>query len=137
MNKATRVVQRVKRRRAEVSEWNPLGLIALRDTVWIKREEDLTDVRRADLLLGAPELADLRNRFLMGQATGSGIVIAVGEGEWQNGVLIPPEVAVGDRVVFGPFAGQDLKLPDGTQYFTIYGKDIRGILPPRTPGADA
>jgi len=127
--KAATISRSLRRRRAAISEWNPLGLIAIRDTVWIKREEDLTDVRRANLLLAGPELEETRRRFLMEKATGCGVVIAVGPGEWQAGVLVKPEVQVGDRVIFGPFAGQDLKMPTGEHYFTIYAKDIRAIWP--------
>lgn len=122
-------------RPAASSEWNPHGIVALRDTVFIKREEDLTDVRQADKLLAHPELVAIRARFLAERATGCGIVIAAGPGEYQNGVLIPQEVQVGDRVIFGPYTGADLKLPEdlGKEgYFTIYGKDIRGILPPKS-----
>lgn len=106
-------------------ELNPHGIRAIRDTVWIRREPDVSATKYAELV---PE--PLRARYLLEKATGVGIVVAVGEGEYQNGIQIKPEVQVGDRVIFGPFAGQDLKLPDGTEYFTIYSKDIRGILPP-------
>lgn len=106
---------------------NPHGIRAIRDTVWIVREDDLTVTRYLKSDLVPPHL---RERYIAEKRTGLGVVIAVGDGEWQNGIQIKPEVQVGDRVIFGPFAGQDLKLPDGTEYFTIYSKDIRGILPP-------
>jgi co-chaperonin GroES (HSP10) len=118
--------------RCDPNELNPHGLIAIRDTAIIRREQDLTDLRRLDLLLPAddPRTMHLRQRVMQEKATGIGTVIAVGPGEVQNGERIKPEVQVGDRVLFGPFLGQDLKLPDGTEIMTMYAKDIRAILPP-------
>ena len=56
-----------------------------------------------------------------------GEVIAVGDGVYQNGVKIPMEVKVGDRVVYGKFGGTDVKL-DGEEYVIMSEKDIILIL---------
>jgi chaperonin GroES len=39
-----------------------------------------------------------------------GIVLAVGAGEFKDGVEVPPEVKAGNHVMFPPFAGQDNKV---------------------------
>jgi chaperonin GroES len=41
-----------------------------------------------------------------------GTVLAVGPGKRENGELIPVDVAVGDRVLFGKTAGQTVKVND-------------------------
>lgn len=117
----------------DITALNPHGIIALRDTAWIKREQDLTDMKLIDKFFPADDLRllHLRQRYIAEKATGIGVVIAVGPGEvLQNGDRAKPEVQVGDRVIFGPHFGQPLKMPDGTEYLTIYSRDLRGILPP-------
>lgn len=39
-----------------------------------------------------------------------GIVIAVGAGEYQNGIQVPPEVKLGDHVTFASFAGEEREI---------------------------
>lgn len=41
-----------------------------------------------------------------------GTVLAVGPGKRENGELIPVDLAVGDRVLFGKTAGQTVKVND-------------------------
>ena len=41
-----------------------------------------------------------------------GTVLAVGPGKRENGEVIPVDVAVGDRVLFGKTAGQTVKVND-------------------------
>lgn len=43
-----------------------------------------------------------------------GIVVAVGRGRYENGVLIPPEVHVGNYVAFSKYAGREVKIGDKT-----------------------
>lgn len=43
-----------------------------------------------------------------------GIVVAVGRGRHENGVLIPPEVNVGNYIVYSKYAGRDIKIGDIT-----------------------
>lgn len=46
-----------------------------------------------------------------------GKVVAVGPGRWQDGVLIKPDVEIGDVVFFGKRVGAELKV--GAEVFTI------------------
>jgi chaperonin GroES len=57
-----------------------------------------------------------------------GEVIAVGKGgRDEAGKLIPIDVAVGDRVLFGKWSGTEVKL-DGVEYLIMKESDIRGVL---------
>ncbi|MBX6427062.1 MAG: co-chaperone GroES [Variibacter sp.] len=57
-----------------------------------------------------------------------GEVIAVGPGARDDsGKLIPLDVKVGDRVLFGKWAGTEVKL-DGVEYLIMKESDIMGVL---------
>ena len=57
-----------------------------------------------------------------------GIVIAVGEGKrLEDGSRVAPEVKAGDRVLFGKYAGTEIKV-DGTEHMILKESDILGIL---------
>ena len=58
-----------------------------------------------------------------------GRVIAVGDGELQNGNRVPMTVTVGDVVMFAKWAASinEIKI-DGTDYVLIKETDILGIL---------
>ncbi|MBX6426258.1 MAG: co-chaperone GroES [Variibacter sp.] len=57
-----------------------------------------------------------------------GEVIAVGPGgRDESGKLIPLDVKVGDRVLFGKWAGTEVKI-DGVEYLIMKESDIMGIL---------
>ncbi len=57
-----------------------------------------------------------------------GEVIAVGNGKaLDNGSVRAPLVKVGDKVVFGKYAGTELKL-DGNEYLFVKEDDIFAIL---------
>ncbi|MBR4986357.1 MAG: co-chaperone GroES [Proteobacteria bacterium] len=57
-----------------------------------------------------------------------GIVIAVGEGKrLEDGTRVAPEVKAGDRVLFGKYAGTEIKV--GTEdHMILKESDILGIL---------
>jgi chaperonin GroES len=58
-----------------------------------------------------------------------GTVVAVGPGKYaeQTGTLIPPTVKVGDKVLYGKFAGQEFPL-EGKDYLVMRESDIYVIL---------
>ena len=56
-----------------------------------------------------------------------GEVIAVGDGIYQNGVKVPMELKVGDRVVYGKFGGVDVKL-NGEEVIIMAEKDVLVVL---------
>ena len=57
-----------------------------------------------------------------------GEVIAVGPGgRDETGKLIPIDLKVGDRVLFGKWSGPQVKL-DGVEYLIMKESDIMGVL---------
>ena len=57
-----------------------------------------------------------------------GQVVAVGEGKvLDNGSVRAPKVKVGDQVLFGKYAGTEVKL-DGTEYLVVKEDDIFAVL---------
>lgn len=56
-----------------------------------------------------------------------GEVIAVGPGKLEDGKRIEPGVKSGDRVLFGKYAGTEVKL-DGVEHLILREDDILGIL---------
>jgi len=57
-----------------------------------------------------------------------GEVVAVGPGgRDEAGKLIPVDVTIGDRVLFGKWSGTEVKL-DGVEYLIMKESDIMGVL---------
>jgi chaperonin GroES len=57
-----------------------------------------------------------------------GEIIAVGPGgRDEAGKLIPLDVTVGDRVLFGKWSGTEVKI-DGNEYLIMKESDIMGVL---------
>ena len=57
-----------------------------------------------------------------------GRVVAIGPGgRDENGKLIPIDVKIGDRVLFGKWSGTEVKI-DGVEYLIMKESDIMGVL---------
>jgi chaperonin GroES len=57
-----------------------------------------------------------------------GKIIAVGPGgRDESGKLIPIDVKVGDRILFGKWSGTEVKI-DGVEYLIMKESDIMGVL---------
>jgi chaperonin GroES len=57
-----------------------------------------------------------------------GEVIAAGKGKrLEDGKLVPLDVQVGDRILFGKYSGSEIKL-DGQEYLIMREDDVLGIL---------
>ena len=57
-----------------------------------------------------------------------GEVVAVGKGKrLEDGKVIPLDVQVGDRILFGKYSGSDIKL-DGDEYLIMREDEVLGIL---------
>src|SRR6202049_4294408 len=57
-----------------------------------------------------------------------GEVVAVGKGKrLDDGKLVPLDVQVGDRILFGKYSGSDIKL-DGTEYLIMREDEVLGIM---------
>jgi len=57
-----------------------------------------------------------------------GKVIAVGKGKMsEEGKLIPLDVKVGDRILFGKYSGTEIKI-EGEEHLIMREEDILGII---------
>ena len=54
-------------------------------------------------------------------------VIAVGEGSYQDGKLVPVPVKVGDKVLYKKYSTTDVKIDD-EEYLLIASKDILAVV---------
>jgi chaperonin GroES len=94
-----------------------MKLRPLHDYVLIKRIEEQETVRGGIII---PDTAKEKPQ--------EGEVVAVGSGKrLENGTLIPVEVKEGDRVLFGKYSGNEIKV-EGTDYLIVRESEILGIL---------
>src|SRR3984893_16906471 len=57
-----------------------------------------------------------------------GEVAAIGKGKrLEDGKLVPLDVQVGDRILFGKYSGSDIKI-DGEEYMIMREDEVLGIL---------
>ena len=56
-----------------------------------------------------------------------GMVIAVGEGRWDDGKRVPMSVKVGDKVVFSRYGYEEVKV-DGEEYYILKEENILAII---------
>ncbi|HEY6349570.1 MAG TPA: co-chaperone GroES [Candidatus Angelobacter sp.] len=88
----------------------------LHDRVLLRRVEDAETVRGGIII---PDTAKEKPQ--------EGIVIAVGTGKYEKGQTIPLAVKDGDRVLFGKYAGTEIKI-DGEELLILREEEILGIL---------
>lgn len=87
------------------------------DRILVKRNEEPTRTKGGLFL---PETAK--------EKPVEGTVLAVGQGRLSDdGKVTPLSVAVGDRVVFGKYAGTEIKI-DGEDRLILREDDVLGIL---------
>ncbi len=56
-----------------------------------------------------------------------GTVIAIGNGKYYDGKIMPLQVKVGDKVLFGKYAGTNFKFED-REYLVMREEDVMGVL---------
>ncbi len=57
-----------------------------------------------------------------------GEVVAVGQGKrLEDGKIVPLDVKVGDRILFGKYSGSEIKL-DGEEYMIMREDEVLGVL---------
>ena len=78
-----------------------VNLTPLHDRVVVKRIEEKESVKGGIII---PDSAKEKQQ--------EGEVIAVGSGKREKGELIPLDVKVGDRVLFGKYSGTEIKIDD-------------------------
>ena len=90
----------------------------LHDRVIVRREEEEAQSAGGILLPGSAQ-----------EKPNQGEVIAVGSGRiLDNGDLRPVDVKVGDKVVFGKYAGQDTIDVDGEELIILSETDIKAVI---------
>jgi chaperonin GroES len=89
----------------------------LHDRVIVKRVEEETKTAGGIVLPGSAA-----------EKPSQGVILAVGTGKvLDNGEVRPLEVKVGDKVLFGKYSGNEVKI-DGEELIVMREDDIMGIL---------
>ena len=89
----------------------------LHDRILIKRLEE-EDKSKGGIII--PDTA--KEKPIQGK------VIAVGKGKiLNNGDVVPPDVKKGDKVLFGKYAGTDVKI-DGEEHLLMREDDILAVV---------
>jgi chaperonin GroES len=89
----------------------------LYDRIVVKRIEEQETIRGGIII---PDSAKEKPQ--------EGEVVAVGNGKrLEDGKLVPLDVKVGDRILFGKYSGNDIKL-DGEEYMIMREDEVLGVL---------
>ncbi|HWQ27813.1 MAG TPA: co-chaperone GroES [Dehalococcoidia bacterium] len=90
----------------------------LQDRVIVKRIEEEAEKTKGGIII--PDTAKEKPQ--------QGKVIAVGKGKVNDdGKVTPLDVKVGDRVLFGKYAGSEIKI-DGEEHLIMREEDILGVI---------
>ncbi|MDD5273202.1 MAG: co-chaperone GroES [Methylovulum sp.] len=94
-----------------------MNIRPLHDRVIVKRVEEETKTASGIVLPGSAA-----------EKPSQGVILAVGAGKpLDNGTIRALEVKVGDKVLFGKYAGNEVKV-DGEEVIVMREEDIMGIL---------
>jgi chaperonin GroES len=92
-------------------------LTPLHDRILVRRVDEAETIRGGIII---PDTAKEKPQ--------EGEVIAVGKGKSNNkGEVFPLDVKEGDRVLFGKYAGSEVKI-DGEEFLIIKEEEVYGIL---------
>ena len=94
-----------------------MNLRPLQDRILVKRIEEETKTAGGILI---PDTAKEKPQ--------RGEVVAVGKGKkTEDGKVVPLDVKVGDKVLFGKYAGTEIKI-EGQEYLIMREDDILGVI---------
>ena len=99
-------------------------LTPLHDRVLVRRVAEAETVRGGIII---PDTAKEKPQ--------EGIVVAVGTGRYEKGQTIPLAVKDGDHVLFGKYAGSEIKI-DGEELLILKEDEVFGILSGAGKGAE-
>jgi chaperonin GroES len=89
----------------------------LHDRLLVKRVEE-QETRRGGIII--PDSAKEKPQ--------EGEVVAVGKGKiTEDGKILPLDVKEGDRILFGKYSGNEIKL-DGEEYLILREEEVLGVL---------
>ena len=95
-----------------------MNIRPLYDRIVVKRLDEEADKTASGLFI--PDSAKEKPQI--------GEVMAVGQGKrTEDGKLIPLDVKVGDRILFGKYSGADTKI-EGQEYLILREDEILGVL---------
>jgi chaperonin GroES len=94
----------------------PQKLTPLHDRILVRRVAEAESVRGGIII---PDTAKEKPQ--------EGIVVAVGTGRYEKGQTIPLAVKDGDHVLFGKYAGSEIKI-DGEELLILKEDEVFGIL---------
>ena len=98
----------------------------LNDRVIVRRIEEQEQIRGGIII---PDSAKEKPQ--------EGEVVAVGKGKLlENGSRVDPDVKAGDKVLFGKYAGTEVKL-DGEDFLILREDEILGVIEGATKGKSA
>ena len=89
----------------------------LQDRVIVKRVDGQEEKTRGGIII--PDTAK--------EKASEGKVVAVGPGRREDGKVLTVDVKVGDRVLFGKYSGNEIKL-DGEEHLILREEDILGVV---------
>ncbi len=90
----------------------------LQDRVLVKRIEEAEEKTRGGIII--PDTAKEKPQ--------QGKVVAAGKGKvGEDGKVIPLDVKVGDTILFGKYAGSEIKI-DGEEHLILREDDILGVI---------
>jgi chaperonin GroES len=95
-----------------------VNITPLHDRVVVRRFEEKESIKGGIII---PDSAKEKPQ--------EGEVVAVGEGKREKGERIPLDVKVGDRVLFGKYSGNDIKIDD-EEYMILKEDEILAKLGP-------
>jgi chaperonin GroES len=94
-----------------------MNIRPLYDRIVVKRIEEQETTRNSIVI---PDSAKEKPQ--------EGEVMAIGKGKrLEDGNVVALDVQVGDRILFGKYSGNEIKL-DGTEYIIMREDDVLGIL---------
>jgi chaperonin GroES len=110
-------IERHKRRLAEMTASTKVSITPMADRVVVEPLEESEEMRGG---LYIPDTAKEKPQ--------QGTVVAVGPGRQNDdGDRIPMEVSVGDRVLYGKYAGTEVTI-EGNQYLIVKEGDVLAIF---------
>ena len=90
----------------------------LADRVLVRRLDDEVEKSKGGIII--PDTAKEKPQ--------QGKIIAVGKGRRsEDGAVVPLDVKVGDRILFGKYAGSEIKV-EGEEHLIMREEDILGVL---------
>jgi chaperonin GroES len=90
----------------------------LHDRIVVKRLDEQDEKTAGGLII--PDTAKEKPQ--------QGEVVAVGNGKrTEDGKVLPMDVKVGDRILFGKYSGSDIKL-SGVEYLIMREDEVLGVL---------